>query len=80
MLLKPAVNANIHVTVETTAHIPSRQIPRSDAHGRFRLYRYQAHGFAGAPRKTGVNNELILRNIETLVNAKWPGRLVCVFR
>ena len=26
--------------------------------------------------KTGVNNDLILRNIEALVNSKWPGRLV----
>jgi pyruvate formate lyase activating enzyme len=78
-MLAACRNAHIHVTVETTAHIPTEKFLDLMGMVDFAFIDVKHMDSQRHREKTGVNNELILSNIAALVKSNWPGRLVLRF-
>jgi pyruvate formate lyase activating enzyme len=76
VMLEACKSAQIHVTIETTANIPTDHFLGLMSMVDFAFIDLK-HMDPGQHRtRTGVDNGLILRNIENLVNTNWPGRLI----
>jgi pyruvate formate lyase activating enzyme len=71
--------AKIHVAVETTAHIQPDIFMELMQYVNFAFIDIKHMDRQRHREKTGVYNDLILRNLETLAASKWPGRLVLRF-
>jgi pyruvate formate lyase activating enzyme len=78
-VLEACREAHIHVAVETTAHIQPDHFHKLMSLVDFAFIDIKHMDSQRHRTKTGVNNDLILRNITSLVKANWPGRLVLRF-
>jgi len=78
-LFKACREANMHIAVETTAHIQPDRFLDLMSMVDFAFIDVKHMDSQRHREKTGVNNDLILRNIEALVKSRWPGRLVLRF-
>jgi pyruvate formate lyase activating enzyme len=68
--------AKIHVAVETTAHIQPDIFLDLMQYVKFAFIDLKHMDRQRHREKTGVYNDLILRNLEALAASKWPGRLI----
>ena len=75
-LLEACRAANIHVAVETCAQIKSDIFLKLMSLVDFAFIDIKHMDSQRHRQTTGVKNNLILHNIETLVKSNWPGRLV----
>ncbi len=78
-LLSACRDAQVHVAVETTAHIQPGKFLDLMKMVDFAFIDVKHMDSKRHREKTGVPNEMILSNIESLVKSGWPGRLVLRF-
>ena len=78
-VLEACREAHIHVAVETTAHIQPDHFLKLMSLVDFAFIDIKHMDSHCHRARTGVHNDLILRNLASLVQASWPGRLVVRF-
>lgn len=71
--------AHIHVAVETSAYIQPARFLRLMSMVDFAFIDIKHMDSQLHREKTGRNSDLVLHNITSLVNNKWPGRLILRF-
>jgi len=74
--LKRCKEAYIHTAIETTAHVPTDVFLEVMQYVDFAFIDVKHMDSKKHKEKTGVNNELILKNVEALTTLGWEGRLV----
>lgn len=75
-VLKKCREAYINTAIETTAFVDTNIFLEAMNYVDFAFIDVKHMNSEKHKEKTGVHNELILKNIETLVNSGWQGRLV----
>lgn len=75
-LLKQCRERYIHTAIETTAYSDKETFLKVMEYINFAFIDVKHMNRGKHKEKTGVYNDLILNNIETLVNSNWQGRLV----
>ncbi len=78
-VLEACRETNIHIAIETSAQIEPRIFLRLMSMVDFAFIDIKHMDPQRHHEKTGASNDWILRNIENLVKARWPGRLVLRF-
>ncbi len=74
--LKACQEVYIHTAIETSGHLPTETYLEVMKHVDFAFNDVKHMDPVKHKAKTGVSNELILKNIAALANSNWPGRLV----